>query len=201
MTNVACSTQSFGVIPPPPPSNSINLYRNTTSRRQITRSPFFNECAWAGDQSEVRQACSIAQICTTTEPKFFRIKTSVRPIIQEGPTCGLAALAMLTGGCPSVADILELARQRNYSNHGEMFSAKNMGELATTVFEMLDVSHRTERVSGKLECDFIKNKLRDGACVMVAYPFSMFKITNKNTKNNSPENDDKHRYRISRNVR
>lgn len=161
------------VIQPPPPTLidfSIKSHGGTRNNK-IKRTTLDASCAWAGDNTEVRGASCLAQVCTSSKPKYYRIKQNIKSVIQDGPTCGLTALTMLAGGRPAAADILVLARQKNYTNHGEMFSAKNMCELTGSVFTLLGVSHNIEIYSGQLDCEHIRTKLMDGACILVAYPF------------------------------
>lgn len=51
------------------------------------------------------------------------------PHLQEGPQCGLVALATAAGR--SVAEVQRLAVERGHTRQGEMFSAAGMAELAT----------------------------------------------------------------------
>lgn len=160
------------VIPPPPTSINFSMKScGFTRNNENKKSAFDSSCAWAADSSEIRQASCLAQVCTTTIPKYYRIKQNIRSVIQDGPTCGLTALTMLAGGRPPASDILVLARRKNYTNHGEMFSAKNMCELTANVFALLGISHNIEIFSGQMDCEQIKKKLMDGACILVAYPF------------------------------
>lgn len=62
------------------------------------------------------------------------------PVLQEGPSCGLAALCMAGQLIKdprfiSLCDAIETAQARNYTCRGEMFSASNMCNLAA---ELLD---------------------------------------------------------------
>lgn len=175
MSSINCSNQSafqpIVILSPPTlmdfPFNSCRYARN----KEIKKSTIDSSCAWAADISEIRQASRLAHVCTSTKPKYYRIKQNIKSIIQDGPTCGLTALTMLAGGRPTVSDILVFARRKNYTNHGEMFSAKNMCELTASVFTLIGISHNIDTYSGQLDCDHIKSKLMNGACILVAYPF------------------------------
>lgn len=171
MSSMNCSNQPV-VIPPPPTSIDFSVKScGYTRTNETKKSAFESNCAWAADSTEIRQASCLAHVCTTTKPKYYRIKQNIRSVIQDGPTCGLTALTMLAGGRPPASDILVLAQRKNYTNHGEMFSAKNMCELAASVFTLLGISHTIEIHSGKMDCEQIRKKLMDGACILVAYPF------------------------------
>lgn len=172
MSSINCLNQPV-LIPPPPTSIDFSMKSCGYTRRNETKeSAFESNCTWAVDNSEIRQASSLAQVCRTTKPKYYRIKQNIRSVIQDGPTCGLTALTMLAGGRPPASDILILARRKNYTNHGEMFSARNMCELTASVFALLGISHNIEIYSGQMDCEHIRKKLMDGACILVAYPFS-----------------------------
>lgn len=175
MSSMNCPNQSVYqsvVIPPPPTLIDFSMHsRGHTRNNEIKKSVFDSSCAWATDQTELRQACRLAQVCTTNKPKYYRIKQNIKSVIQDGPTCGLTALTMLAGGQPAASDILVLAQRKNYTNHGEMFSAKNMCELTASVFSLLGISHNIEIYSGQLDCEHIRTRLMDGACILVAYPF------------------------------
>lgn len=136
-----------------------------------TNSQIPNDCGWAYKVPEVRRASSLAHVCSTSKPKRCRIKTNIKPIIQNGPTCGLTALNMLTGGILSTDDILTLAKRKQFTNHGEMFCTKNLNELAKHIFASIDYPVSIQSYSGELNCDCIKTELMNGACLLVAYPF------------------------------
>lgn len=131
------------------------------------------ECQWAIPYDDVQKACVLAQVCSNADPREYLIKLGIRAIIQEGPTCGLAALAMVAAtASPTVDDILQVAKQRQYTNHGEMFSAHNMLHLVQSVFDMIGKDYVSVRLyRGQLDSDDVRNSLRNGASIMVAYPF------------------------------
>lgn len=149
-------------------------YRNTA-----LKSNKHYDCDWAYNLPEVQKASSLAHICTDTSPKYARIKTNIKAIIQIGPTCGLTALNMLAGGIIPTDDILILAKRKHFTNHGEMFCAKNLEELAKSVFNSLNYTVSIELISSQLNCDRIKTELMNGACILVAYPFLNKKKINK----------------------
>lgn len=164
------------VIPAPPRlPPSLN-----SSSKSFLGSPHFtrkvsSECKWAIQYPDLQKACILAHVCTAGRPKHYRIKLGIRSIIQEGPTCGLAALAMVTAAdAPTVADILQLAKERAYTNHGEMFSANNLLHLADTVFKTIGKDYVTlELYRGEMDSDEVKTALMNGACIMVAYPLQI----------------------------
>jgi len=54
------------------------------------------------------------------------------PQLQEGPQCGLVALAM-AGEDTQLQTVVRVAREQGYTQQGEMFSVENMAALAQTV--------------------------------------------------------------------
>ncbi|XP_042230597.1 SH3 domain-containing protein C23A1.17-like isoform X1 [Homarus americanus] len=64
------------------------------------------------------------------------IYTQLRPVIQQGPQCGIVALSMASQVFPEtvdVADLLEAAKKQSCSCHGEMFSSDAMSKLAESI--------------------------------------------------------------------
>lgn len=177
MANGNCSIGSCVTVPVPPPSaQGFNTksnecrYNHRTSTFH-TRVGISNECGWAYKMTEVQRACLLAHVCQSVQPKYCRCKTNVIPIIQNGPTCGLTALNMLTGGIVAPDDLLKCAKEQKFTNHGEMFCTKHLMQLAVHIFNMIDYPVAIECFSGQLNCDRIKTELKNGACLLVAYPF------------------------------
>lgn len=159
-------------IPPPPSDFLIKSKECRYANRDKLKPKVPVDCQWAIEYPEIQRACILSHVCTTVKPKQYRIKLDIQAIVQEGPTCGLVALTMLTGGRPAITDVLTLAREKHFTNHGEMFSANNMQKLVSIVFDSLQYKAvDVKSYSGELNCHAIKQALIDGACVMVAYPF------------------------------
>lgn len=163
-------------VPAPlPPSIEFQLNAKSKecryNQRFYCKSPKSYECEWAYKIEDVQKACCLAHVCLTTKPKFCRFKENIQASIQNGPTCGLTALYMLTGGSPTTDDILVLAKRKRYTNHGEMFCARHLKELGENVFDSIGYRVQMELYLGELNCDYIKTELKNGACILVAYPF------------------------------
>ncbi|VDN53755.1 unnamed protein product [Dracunculus medinensis] len=66
----------------------------------------------------------------------------VEPILQNGPQCGLVALQMAAGsfGIPfyEIDHIFQLAKDKNYSNHGEIFSVTWLADLVVSLWPKLE---------------------------------------------------------------
>lgn len=173
------------VIPSPP---TLPPMFGRTQRSYLISTPLASrkatvECQWAIQHEDVHKASVLAQVCTVTHPREYHIKLGVQSIIQEGPTCGPVALAMLVAtGAPTVHDILQVAKQRLYTNHGEMFSANNMQRLVHSVYDTIGKDYVSSSLyRGQLDSEEIRCALRNGASIMVAYPFFINKIE-KNRK-------------------
>lgn len=171
-----CSIASCVNVPVPvPPStqgfNTKSNEYNRYNRSYHTSVGISNECGWAYKMPEVQRACLLAHVCQQIQPKYCRCKTDVIAITQNGPTCGLTALNMLTGGIPTPDDLLKYAKEQKFTNHGEMFCTKHLMQLAVHIFNKIDHPVAIECFSGQLNCDRIKTELRNGACLLVAYPF------------------------------
>lgn len=82
-------------IPTPPSiqgletSNAECRYNSDNSVKSTIRS---NDCDWAGGMDEVQRACTLAHVCLANKPKYCRIKTDIKAIVQNGPTCGLTGM-------------------------------------------------------------------------------------------------------------
>lgn len=180
----SCVTVPVPVSVPVPPS--AQGFTTKSSECRYSR-PFHtsvcisNECGWAYKVAEVQRACLLAHVCQKTPPKYCRCKVHIQAITQNGPTCGLTALNMLSGGIPASDDLLKLAQEKKFTNHGEMFCARHLMELAVHIFDLIDYPVSIECFSGQLNCDRIKTELRNGACLLVAYPF-LFRNSNNFTK-------------------
>ncbi|VDO26069.1 unnamed protein product [Onchocerca flexuosa] len=68
---------------------------------------------------------------------------NVEPILQNGPQCGLVAIQMVAQayGLPTrnIDEIFQLAKQKGYTNYGEMFSADWLADIATSLWPMLNI--------------------------------------------------------------
>lgn len=91
---------------------------------------------------------------------------------QEGPQCGLAALAMIMKQATkeNVDDLFECAKAAGYTNHGEMFSARQMCLLAKSKLP----DYKISLFKGNLNRNKIKHFLLNGGLMLVPYPFSCF---------------------------
>ena len=164
------------LIPPPPPfhpflTGNTQFLRNSNNSNNNNLELTF--CTWA-QNPEVQRSCFFAGICINNPPKEC-VYLKVEPILQVGPTCGLVAASMLMQGKPSAGELLQQAIDLDYSNNGEMFSAK---WLLTILNQNLPVSSACSKNpanlkayldDGNLSSEYIKEKLRNHCMILVPY--------------------------------
>lgn len=124
---------------------------------------------WANDYPELQKVCQQFSMMEICNPKRVKCK-NLPSIIQEGPTCGLVALAMCNENFDNslVDNIFAEAKKRNYTNNGEMFSANSMYELARTFLKQ-----QVELYEGNLKNDKVVDFLFNGGLLIVPYPLSI----------------------------
>ncbi|KAK3855942.1 hypothetical protein Pcinc_037682 [Petrolisthes cinctipes] len=97
------------------------------------------------------------------------IYTQLRPVIQQGPQCGLVALSMASQVFPDTIDVsslLEAARGQGFTSHGEMFSCDAMAKLAEEVITGVEASVRRDVLSCS---STFTNILMQGDLILVPY--------------------------------
>lgn len=170
--------------PPPPPARPFSTHPAAALPPTSASPPAVvafasDEHRWAAAHPDVHKACFLARVCAHQPPAACRL-LDIPPILQEGPTCGLTAVAMLTLGRAEPEHLLAVARQRGFTRNGEMFSA---AALAALVRDQLDDDaaarvwlHEGDLVAsspaGAAEgSDRIQQVLRQGGCLLVPYPY------------------------------
>jgi len=88
---------------------------------------------------QVIKACDWIKESMCYDEKILCIGHEIPAKLQDGPQCGIVALWMagqhLDPDCTSeVEDIQGSAIEKHYTKHGEMFSAKNMANLAKQIY-------------------------------------------------------------------
>ncbi|XP_037970295.2 UPF0692 protein CG33108 isoform X2 [Plutella xylostella] len=126
-------------------------------------------CEWARGEPELRLACARAQLCPQAAPR--RVRYSRAPgVLQRGPTCGLAALAMLARLQLSPDAALAAAQARGYSRRGEMFSCRDMAALAAELLPAAGLPHaRVQLETAPLYSEETVDRLLAGAMMLVPY--------------------------------
>ncbi|KAJ0173810.1 hypothetical protein K1T71_010959 [Dendrolimus kikuchii] len=163
-------------IPPPPPllpitTNSLKLSSLTGPQQDLKKTPFNHLalCQWSEKHEELREACIKNSICLYNDPFKYKLRY-FESIQQVGPTCGIIALSMLLNGRVSAEKILSIAKDLGYTNNGEMFSCKQLADLAEQVFKLANVNHLTVQVQkGGLLSQETIDRLLDGVVLLVPY--------------------------------
>lgn len=154
-------------VPPPPPLQTPkvpNLDRSETSTRPITTT--FHEAVWASNDPDLQRACFFGRVCLHHPPKKYKYHEDIKTILQNGPTCGLTAISMLLQGNVTADELLVKAKNKGYTNNGEMFSTEN---LLSLLINELPFNFEAELWVGPLECDEIKKRLISGSVLFVPY--------------------------------
>ncbi|VDM11256.1 unnamed protein product [Wuchereria bancrofti] len=93
---------------------------------------------------------------------------NVEPILQNGPQCGLVAVQMVAQayGLPirNVDEIFQYAKQKGYTNHGEMFSADWLADVAVSLWPMLDVAVENVPSTAQME-----QLVQENAVLLIPY--------------------------------
>ncbi|EFA07667.1 UPF0692 protein CG33108-like Protein [Tribolium castaneum] len=129
---------------------------------------------WAEKYPEVHKMCTLFTLTELSNPLKYSYK-SLPAFLQDGPQCGLVALAIYSGNpsTASVQSLLQTAKNEGFTNNGEMFSVQNMATLAQLSLKSTCV----QVYSGLLNTKEIKELLLNGANLLVPYDTD---------KNNSP---------------
>lgn len=143
-------------IPPPPPP--FPLIVTLTSKHTTDKDKSGDECYYSDIQ-------------IPTDGFKWLYSAPVGSVLQTGPNCGLAALSMVSTSTPKFLSIDKLyskAKALGFTKNGEMFSVKNMAQLAHI---MLNPYYKIELISGGLETHYqlITESLCKGNLLLVPY--------------------------------
>lgn len=120
---------------------------------------------WANNYPDIQKMCLRFQLFELSNPKRF-LYTPLKSIIQEGPQCGLVALAMCTSE-PSKEMVQRIyldAKSNNFTYNGEMFSVPDMLKLAKNY-----LPNHIELYDGVLYTENIIQFLFNGGKILVPY--------------------------------
>ncbi|KAK2847288.1 hypothetical protein Q5P01_010287 [Channa striata] len=116
--------------PPPPPVSGpkTKLYKTISSSRRPVE----------GDHTEARLLLGQRESSFRKDLQWILVNKYVPSLIQDGPQCGLVALWMAAHlRQPQMSidmeTVVQTALDRGYTAQGEMFSAKNMAQLAEEI--------------------------------------------------------------------
>ncbi|XP_037575645.1 UPF0692 protein C19orf54 homolog [Dermacentor silvarum] len=115
--------------PPPPPPPSLSVYRRSGEGNAGDVKPHTAVLGvLEGQLHRITAGSEEAIVVSRMSP--------LRPVLQDGPQCGLVALSMasqlLRDHPVSVDDLYEKAKSLQFTKKGEMFSVQNMKTLAET---------------------------------------------------------------------
>lgn len=131
---------------------------------QVT--PSLDECLWASNFPDLQKSCYLARVCQYSPPKECRYYDTPG-IIQQGPTCGLVATSILLNGQPDFKQLLALAKERGFTNNGEMCSARQLQDLLSEVSDRGGHGLLVNSWQGPLATDQIKSRIRLGSCLLL----------------------------------
>lgn len=125
---------------------------------------------WAQPYPEIHKICVLFDRTELQNP----VKWKYRPLgsyLQNGPQCGLVALAMLVGQpCKDTVNLLfEHALILGYTFNGEIFSCNYMQSLANKFLK----TAKTEIYTGNINTKKIQDFLFSGGCLLVPYPLNI----------------------------
>lgn len=129
--------------------------------------------SWVTKYPEVEKVCNLFGLYPLQNPLKYSY-TSIPGYIQEGPQCGLVALAMISQYPTKdiIDDLVKEAKILNYTYNGEMFSVKDMCHLAQTAL----CQRRIEIYNGDINNSFVKEFLLNNGLMLVPYPCTIFSL-------------------------
>lgn len=122
--------------------------------------------AWAEPYPELHKMCILFGRTELLTPQ----KSIYQPLkiyIQNGPQCGLVALAMIIGKTTkeTIDNIFQYAKEKGYTFNGEIFSANDMFTLTKKFL----IKKNCQLYSGSLNSHKIKDFLLSGGLLLVPY--------------------------------
>ncbi|MPC08027.1 UPF0692 protein C19orf54 [Portunus trituberculatus] len=183
----AANASSLPLIPPtlhappsypplPPCAPEFNMEK-TAKSPLITTSPYGKMVVVRSDlplptpEEEVRVTFSAAKDWgfLAAYEDTLSVYTQLRPVIQQGPQCGLVALSMASQVFPQtveVEELLETGRAMGFTRHGEMFSTTALAQLAEKTVIGLQAEVRRDVLSSPAT---LLQLLLQGDLVLVPY--------------------------------
>ncbi|XP_037499676.1 UPF0692 protein C19orf54 homolog [Rhipicephalus sanguineus] len=147
--------------PPPPPPPSVSVYRQSGVVKAHDVKPH-------NTVHEVLERQLHRITAGTEEAAVVSRVLPVRPVLQDGPQCGLVALSMasqlLQDQPVSVEALFETAKSLQFTKKGEMFSVENMKTLAEACLQ----GTRTKIVRSEHREDIVRHLL-EGKPVLIPY--------------------------------
>eukprot|EP00092_Neocalanus_flemingeri_P011317 GFUD01012196.1.p1 GENE.GFUD01012196.1~~GFUD01012196.1.p1 ORF type:complete len:315 (+),score=124.40 GFUD01012196.1:80-1024(+) len=115
--------------------------------------------------------CQAVDRCIKFQPSlseqvFLCHNHHTQPRLQEGPQCGMVALAIAGGEGVQVDQVQELAIRMGYTKQGEMFNVDDMAYLASTVLGTEALISATAALSDN---EWVVEQLTGGWLLLVPY--------------------------------
>ncbi|XP_063977698.1 actin maturation protease [Diachasmimorpha longicaudata] len=152
-------------IAPPPPSPSETSLCQDKKVCESKHFPPWEKITLTSAESEIDMLIARNDL-KDAEITYF---CQVAPILQDGPQCGLVALAMASQEYTkpvSVVQLLAEARVRGFTQHGEVYSVDFMATLAAEYLP----DHRPDILIDLQTCpDTLTHALANGAMVLIPY--------------------------------
>lgn len=161
--------------PPPPPPQKLDSPPKSPPTSYANRSlfPYLDIRNWDTKYPQLWETCAKYNVCVEEAPYKYSYKP-FEPIIQVGPTCGLAALSMVIDGEVTPDEMVTIARHEGFTCQGEMLSCKNLLNLAEKVINLAEIDMRCSLRFGDLFSEEIVEKLLNGAALLVPYPLTNY---------------------------
>uniref|UniRef100_A0A0C9R6N8 Actin maturation protease n=1 Tax=Fopius arisanus TaxID=64838 RepID=A0A0C9R6N8_9HYME len=149
----------------PPPSPSVMSVCKNNQVCESVNLPPWTKITLASSDSEIERLIARNEL-KDAEITYF---CHVPAILQDGPQCGLVALAMASQEYTkpvSVGQLLAEARVRGFTQHGEVYSVDYMATLAAEYLP----DHRPDILIDLQACpDALTHALSHGAMVLIPY--------------------------------
>ncbi|XP_036392421.1 UPF0692 protein C19orf54 homolog [Megalops cyprinoides] len=130
------------VVPPPPPPPTLPppAALPGPSKRRLYQAIAEGRSPVEGDHEEARLLLRQRESSFTKELQWVLLNKYVPSLIQDGPQCGLVAMWMAAKLLKppegvSMERVVQTALERGYTAQGEIFSARDMAQLAEEVCE------------------------------------------------------------------
>lgn len=125
------------------------------------------EYLWAEKYSDLYKTLKLFRPKHLANPIKYKY-TPFESLLQDGPQCGLVALATCTSGNQNdnLKSIFEYAKQQGFTYNGEIFSVQYMADLAKKFLKNSIINI----YEGNVNSEKIKDFLLEGGLILIPYP-------------------------------
>ncbi|XP_043120001.1 UPF0692 protein C19orf54 homolog isoform X2 [Puntigrus tetrazona] len=157
-------------LPPPPPPPPPSLAPSVSSKKKLYQALAEGRAPVEGDHEEAR--IILGQRESRRDLQWLLFNKYVPSLIQDGPQCGLVALWMAAHllqppKTVSLETLVQTAKDKGFTEQGEMFSASDMARLAEDV-----CGCRVQRLSGGMmgeNTSVVLEHLAAGQPILIPY--------------------------------